>query len=223
MNKKIKTNLILFCSFLLASIIFTILLFTVDVRASFNNPRLGLASMNEKVFNAIGESKVWYYITQILGYLAILVVICFATVGVIQLIKNKSIKKVDKEIIGLGIVYIVIAIIYVFFEKVVVVNYRPVLEDGEVAASFPSSHTLLACVVFSTALLEAKKLIKVKFINENLIFLIEFLVILMAGGRLLSGVHWLSDIIASVLYSGVIVSAYYLTMYYLDQKEVKAE
>ncbi|MBO4623630.1 MAG: phosphatase PAP2 family protein [Bacilli bacterium] len=223
MDKKVRNWLIAFGAFFVLSIVFTILVLTVDVRASFNNPKLGLASMNEKVFNAIGESSFWYYFTQALGYLAILVVVIFAFIGVIQLIKGKSIKKVDKEIIGLGIVYIVIAIIYVFFEKVVVINYRPILEDGEVAASFPSSHTLLACVVFSTALIEAKKLINVKFIKENIIFLIEFLVILMIGGRLLSGVHWLSDIIASVLYSGVIVSGYYLAMYYLDTKTVKEE
>ena len=221
MNKKVKTSLIVFASFFVLSIIFTILLLTVDVRASYNNPKLGLASLNEKVFTTIGESKFWYYFTQVLGYLAILVVVCFAVIGIIQLTKNKSIKKVDKEIIGLGIVYVIIAIIYVFFEKVVVVNYRPILEDGAVAASFPSSHTLLACVVFSTALLEAKKLINIKFIKENLVFLLEFLVILMAGGRLLSGVHWLSDIVASILYSGVIVSGYYLVMYYLDSKKRK--
>lgn len=221
MNKKVKTSLIVFASFFVLSIIFTILLLTVDVRESFHNPKLGLATLNEKVFTTIGESRFWYYFTQILGYLAILVVVCFAVIGVIQLIKNKSIKKVDKEIIGLGIVYVIIAIIYVFFEKVVVVNYRPILKDGVAAASFPSSHTLLACVVFSTALLEAKKLINIKFIKENLVFLLEFLVILMAGGRLLSGVHWLSDIVASILYSGVIVSGYYLSMYYLDSKKEK--
>ena len=100
MNKKIKTCLISCAFFLVASIVFTILLFTVDVRASYYNEKLGLASLNENVFNAIGESKVWYYITQVLGYVAILVVICFAVIGVIQFIKNKSIKKVDKEIIG---------------------------------------------------------------------------------------------------------------------------
>lgn len=219
MDKKFKINLIFLGAFSLLSIIFTVLLSCVDVRSSINNDSLGFASINEKVFYAIGESKLWYYITQAIGYLAILVVICFAVVGVIQLVQRKSLKKVDKEILGLAVVYVLIAIIYVFFEKVVVVNYRPVLEDGEVAASFPSSHTLLACVVFSTALLEAKKLIKINFIHNNIIFVIEFLVILMIGGRLLSGVHWLSDIIASVLYSGVIVSGYYLVMNYLDKKE----
>ena len=91
MDKRVRNWLITFGAFFILSVVFTILLLTVDVRASFNNPKLGLASMNEKVFNAIGESKVWYYITQILGYLAILVVICFAVIGVIQLIKGKSI------------------------------------------------------------------------------------------------------------------------------------
>ena len=119
MNKRVRNWLIAFGAFFILSVVFTVLVLTVDVRASFNNPKLGLASMNEKVFNAIGESKVWYYITQILGYLAILVVVCFAVIGVIQLIKGKSIKKVDKEIIGLGIVYIVIAInIYIIVQAI---------------------------------------------------------------------------------------------------------
>ena len=218
MNKKTKLSLISLIAFFVLAIVFTILLLTVDVKDSINNERLGLATLNENTFIAIGTSKLWYIITQVIGYIAILVVVAFAVIGVIQLIKNKSLKQVDKEIIGLGIVYIVIALIYVFFEKVVVVNYRPVLEDGELAASFPSSHTLLACVVFGTCLLEAKKLINVKFIKDNLIFLVEFIIILMIGGRLLSGVHWLTDIIASVLYSGVIVSGYYFVMYFLNDK-----
>lgn len=219
MNKKAKISLIILGCFFLLSLVFSILLLTVDVRASYNNDKLGLATFNEKVYQTIGESNFWYVLTQILGYLSIAVVIFFAVIGVIQLIKNKSIKKVDKEIIGLGVVYIVIAVIYVFFEKVVVVNYRPILENGERAASFPSSHTLLACVVLSTSLLEAKKLIKNEFIKNNLVYLLEFLVILMIGGRLLSGVHWISDIIASVLYSSVIVSAYYFMMYYFEEKK----
>lgn len=220
MDKNIKTSLIILIIFTILSIAFTLLLSFVDVRSSINNSSLGLATMNEKVFYAIGSSNLWYYITQVLGYLAIAVVITFAVIGIIQLIKRKNIKKVDKEIIGLGITYLLIALIYVFFEKVIIVNYRPILEDGNLASSFPSSHTLLACVVFATALKEARILIKNKFINNNIIFLLEFLVIIMIGGRLLAGVHWLSDIIASVLYSGVIVSLYYLLMFYFDNKQI---
>lgn len=219
MNKRIKICFIFLVSFLFLSIAFSILLLTVDVRGSINNDRLGLATFNENVFYATGESKLWYVVTQIIGILAILIVATFAVIGVIQLIKRKNLLKVDKEIIGLGIVYIIIGIIYLFFDKVVIINYRPVLEDGELAASFPSSHTLLACVVLSTCVLEAKKLIKISFIKNYLIYLCEFLIIIMIGGRLLSGVHWISDIIASVLYSGVIVSAYYLVMFYLDDKK----
>ena len=221
MDKKIKINLIIFISFIVASLLFTILLSTVDVRSSINNPRLGFASINENVFYGLGQSKLWYIITQIIGYLAILVMVTFAVIGIIQLIQRKSIKKVDKEIIGLGIIYVLIALIYIFFEKAVVINFRPILEDGELAPSFPSSHTLLACVVFASSFLEAKKLIKVRFINDYIIFFIEFFVIIMVGGRLLSGVHWLSDIVASVLYSGVIVSGYYLAINYLYSKEIE--
>ena len=223
MGKKVKISLIIFGAFALLSIIFTILVLFVDVRASINNNSLGLATMNEKAYYGIGESKLWYYITQVIGYLAILVVLTFATVGIIQLIKRKSFKKVDKEIIGLGIIYILTGLLYIFFEKVVIVNYRPILEDGELAASFPSSHTLLACVVFPTALLPARLLIKNKFINNNIIFLIEFLVIIMIGGRILSGVHWLSDIIAGALYAGLIASGYYLAIYYLNAKLVDVQ
>ena len=224
MNNKEKISLISLCSFGLLSIIFTILVLFVDVKVNeINNYEIGLCSLNEKVFKAIGENHIWYVITELLGYIAILVIGVFAFFGIFQLIKRKKLKQVDLEIIGLGIVYIVIFVIYVLFDKVLLVNVRPVLESGSdtYESSFPSSHTLLACVVFSSSLLEAKKLISNKFIRNNLIYVIEFLVIIMVGGRLLSGVHWLSDIIAGVLYAGTIVSCYYYVMYKLINKQEK--
>ena len=90
MDKKIKINLIIFISFIVASLLFTILLSTVDVRSSINNPRLGFASINENVFYGLGQSKLWYIITQIIGYLAILVMVTFAVIGIIQLMLLKK-------------------------------------------------------------------------------------------------------------------------------------
>ena len=139
-----------------------------------------------------------YKITEILGYLALLVVGVYGLIGLYQLIKRKSLKKVDKEIIILGIFYVVVICIYVLFEKVVI-NYRPVILDGILEASFPSSHTLLAICVCGSGIIVNNKIFNdykyINIINKCLIVLLILIVI----GRLISGVHWLSDIFGGVI------------------------
>ncbi len=164
---------------------------------------VGLSHINGAVHKFLGESELWYNVTEVLGILAIAVIIMFAIVGLIQLIKRKSLFKVDAEILSLGCLYVAMAAAYVFFE-VVVINYRPNV-TAELEASFPSSHTMLICVVLTSAMILANKYIKPLGARIPLQVVGGAVVATTVVGRLLSGVHWLTDIVGGVLISASLV------------------
>lgn len=211
--KKLKNNALISLSlagiFLLAFLLLTILVKTVDVQAiGPNGSKIGLAALNGAVFNAIGENVLFYNITEFLGLLPFAVAGSFAVLGACQAIKRKSIKKVDLEIYILGAFYIAVIAAYILFE-IVEINYRPILVDGALEASYPSTHTMLAVCIMTTAIIELHRLIKNK---KALLIAADCLCVAIAAaiviGRLLSGVHWTTDIIAGLLLSGALVSLY---------------
>ena len=134
----------------------------------------------------------------------------FAAIGGLQLIYRRSILKVDKEILLLGALYVVTVIFYILFEKVIV-NYRPILmPDGEgLEASFPSSHTMLSCVILGSGLELLKKYArKDKTIQTALTAVFAVMLALIVAGRLLSGVHWFTDILGGILLSVALLNAW---------------
>ena len=207
MKKKCITSAVCFGLFLLL----ILLIKTVDVAAvGPEGTEIGLSKLNVAVHNLFGENLGWYKATNVLGYLAILIGLCFAAMGGLQLIYRRSILKVDKEILLLGALYVVTVIFYIFFEKVIV-NYRPILlPDGEgVEASFPSSHTMLSCVILGSGLQLLKKYGK-KNKTLQLVLTVVFAVMLalIVAGRLISGVHWFTDILGGILLSVALLNAY---------------
>ena len=150
----------------------------------------------------------FYKLTDILGYIAILMVVVYGIVGVIQLINRKSIFKVDKELLLLGGFYVCVLAIYVLFEKVII-NYRPTLIDGVLEASYPSSHTMLSlCICGSAIMINNTLFKKIKFYNyENNVALVLMVSILF--GRIISGVHWFSDILGGVIISVTLLYIFY--------------
>ena len=102
-----------------------------------------------------------YYLTDWLGIVPIAIVLCFAALGAMQLIKRKSIFAVDRSILLLGGFYLSVIAVFLFFE-VAVVNYRPLLIENVLEASYPSSTTMLSVFVFVTAAAEISKRINSK-------------------------------------------------------------
>ena len=179
----------------------------VDVSAiGPEGTEVGLAGINKAIHEALGVNMTLYKITDILGYVALLVAGLFALFGLVQLIKRKSLAKVDGAIYALAGLYVVTIGLYVIFEKVII-NYRPVIMPDEVAleASFPSSHTMLACVILGSAIVMIGKYIDNDMLRKLLIALAAVLLILVVAGRLVSGVHWFTDIVGGVLISGALV------------------
>lgn len=170
---------------------------------------VGLSGANEYFHEKNGVRMGLYELTQWLGYLALAIAAGFGCFGLAQLIRRKNLWKVDREILVLGVLYIVLGGLYVLFEKFVV-NYRPVLLPGETApaASFPSSHTMLALAIFGSAALLSARYVKQRTARTVLYFLCSALGIGTVVLRLLSGVHWLTDIVAGVSLGTGLVELY---------------
>ena len=213
---KNKKNILICVLLVLISIIYTLLVKYVDTSTiGPNGSVVGFSSLNSFVFNLTGNNITLYKITEILGIIPILIALMYAVIGLIQVIDRKSLK-VDKELIALGILYIIVILIYVFFEKCII-NYRPVFIDGILEASYPSSHTLLSICICGSALLINKYLFNNKKIYKyiNIISIISMVLIVL--GRLLSGVHWARDIIGSIIISITLLKI--LETYYLSIKK----
>ena len=154
-------------------------------------------------------NKLLYTVTKLLGVLTIAVAGAFAIFGVVQWIQRRKLLRVDLEIRNLAVLYVVFAALYVFFEKVII-NYRPMImpDETDPEASFPSTHTMLVCVVMGSTILLLRRYIHNKGLRLVLQIVSALIIVVMVIGRLLCGVHWLTDIIGGVLISAALVSAY---------------
>jgi undecaprenyl-diphosphatase len=203
-----KKYLCISISSLLAFALWTLLLRLVDVRAiGPDGSSVGFSALNGFIHEKIGVNMYLYNITDWLGLVPIGVAFGFTILGLIQLIKRKSLLRVDRSILALGVFYIIVVAVYLFFE-IVVINYRPVLIEGCLEASYPSSTTMLVTCVMPSAAMQAKERIKSKALRKGIIIAIIAFIAFMVVGRLLSGVHWITDIIGGALFSLGVVMAY---------------
>ena len=207
MNKK-KRNFVISTILIILAVVFTILVKVVDVKyVGVNETSIGFATLNQFVFKITGVNIIWYHITDWLGIIPIFMAMVYSLIGLIQLIKRKSLFKVDKEIIILGLFYLIVISLYVLFEKVII-NYRPILMNGFLEASYPSSHTLMTICLCGSSIIINKKLFKNKIANIiNVLSLI--IIIITVIGRLISGVHWFTDIIGRILISVALIMNLY--------------
>ena len=208
MEKKSKKMLVLGVSLLLAFVLWTVLVCIVDVRAI--GPRessVGFATLNGFVHSLTGVNWFLYTVTDWLGLVPIAVAFGFAVLGLSQWITRKSLLKVDRSILALGGFYILVMAVYILFEKVVI-NYRPTLIDGYLEASYPSSTTMLVMCVMPTAMMQLHVRIKNKVLGRCVMIAIAAFIAFMVIGRLMSGVHWVTDIIGGALVSAGLVITY---------------
>ena len=171
--------------------------------------RIGLSHLNQFIFDLFGVNMLWYHITDWLGIAAILTAFVFAVTGLVQLIKRRSLLKVDREILSLGGLYIVVIGLYILFENVII-NYRPIImpDNTHPEASFPSSHTMLVCVIMGSAVMLINKYIKNKTLNKTLRAICFAIIGITIIGRLIAGVHWFTDILGGIMISVTLLSLY---------------
>ena len=195
-------------------VIWTVALGFVDVGAiGPQGSRVGFASLNKMVHNITGVHMSLYTVTDWLGLVPFCFIIGFGILGLCEWVKRKSLFKVDFSILTLGGFYIIVMSAYIFFEMFVV-NYRPVLINGILEASYPSSTTMLVMCVMPTSIMQFNSRIKNRGFKKCVNILILAFIVFMVTGRLVSGVHWFSDIIGGALISFGLVMIYYSVSYH---------
>ena len=203
-----KKRMILAAALLAAFTLWTVALCHVDVQAiGPENSTVGFAHINGFVHRLTGVNMSLYTITDWLGLVPVAFGFGFAVLGLVQWIKRKNILQVDASILVLGCFYLLVLAVYILFETVVI-NRRPVLINGYLETSYPSSTTLLVLCVMPTAAMQFYNRIKVTVLRSVVTIAIVVFVAFVIGGRLLSGVHWFSDIVGGILLAGGLVMLY---------------
>ena len=208
MKRTDKKRIFVGAGFLAAFVLWTVLVSLVDIRAiGPNGSSVGFATLNGYVHERTGVNFPLYTITDWLGLVPVGVAFSFAILGLVQWIKRKSLLKVDRSLLALGGFYMVVLAAYIFFE-IVVINYRPTLIDGYLEASYPSSTTMLVMCVMPAAMIQLHARIENDVFRRCVMISIAVFIAFMVIGRLVSGVHWLSDIIGGALISAGLVMIY---------------
>lgn len=218
-SKKYAAGFFLGAGLLAAFAAFTLAVMRVDVQAiGPDGSSVGFASLNGWARALVGVNMTLYNITDLCGVAAIALALGFAVLGLVQLISRRSLKKVDSGVLLMGGFYLLVFAAYVFFEFFVV-NYRPVLIAGALEASYPSSTTVLVMCVMPSAMLLFARLIKRRAVLIAVNAALEIFTAAVVAGRLLSGVHWLTDILGGLLLSAGLVTLYAAALRCADARQ----
>lgn len=195
----------------------TFVLWTVAVRfvdvapIGPNGSAVGFATLNGWFHRLTGVHMSLYVLTDWLGLVPVAVCFAFAVMGLSQWVRRKNIAKVDGDVLLMGGFYVLVLAAYLLFERIVI-NYRPVLIEGVLEASYPSSTTLLTLCVMLAALVWLHCRTAPRWIVAVMVLFTAFMVF----GRLFSGVHWLTDIIGGGLLGGGLTALYATTCDWLN-------
>ena len=171
--------------FLLAFLLWTALIRCADVQAvGPYGTKVGFAVFNLWFHHLTGVHMTIYTITDWLGLVPIAVCLGFGFVGILLL----------------GLYYVLVILAYLIFEMIPI-NYRPILIGGALEASYPSSTTLLVLSVMPTLVFQVGRRWKRKTVKRAVNLFVVLFSAFMVLGRAVSGVHWATDIVGSVLLS----------------------
>ena len=203
---------------ILAFLVWTGMVLCVDVQPlGQNGTNIGLSTLNLRFHQLTGVHFMIYHITDWLGLVPVAVCMMFGGIGLFQLIKRKSLLKVDRDLIILGIYYVIVILGYLVFEMIPI-NYRPILIEGRMEVSYPSSTTLLVLCVMPTLIEQMNRRTKSTIIKK----VIQWFVVLFSGfmviGRMISGVHWITDIVGAVFLSGGLFVLYRSAVLIFDKE-----
>lgn len=208
-------------------LLFTLLVAMVDYKPI--GPRgseVGLAAVNGFLHSHFGYNDLFYVLSKLLGYICFLIPVINAGVALRDICRKKSLFKIGPDVLGAFVIYVLMAFFYVLFNTVVL-NSRPVLMDGQLEVSYPSSHTLLGITLCLTAALQLNfrdRNLERKVRNQRILIALGVLVVVT---RFFSGVHWFTDIVGGVLL-GLTLTALYVPLvrligrlFYKDKRKAK--
>ena len=218
MKQHAKREILSGTALILAFVLWTVLIQTVDVRpVGVNGTNVGFAAVNTWFHRLTGVHMGLYTVTDWLGLVPIAVCIGFGILGLLQWLRRKSIAKVDRDILLLGGYYILVILGYLIFEMIPI-NCRPILINGAMEASYPSSTTLLVLSVMPTLLFQVNRRARGQSVRRMTAAFVVLFSAFMVIGRLVAGVHWLTDIVGSVLLSAGLYSLYRAAVLEMDHK-----
>lgn len=221
MKRSGKHLLVIGGALIVAFAIWTILVLMVDVQPiGQNGTDVGFATFNVWFHRLTGVHMSLYVITDWLGLVPIFVCMIFAGIGLVQLIKRKSLFKVDYDILILGIYYLIVIFCYVIFEMFPI-NYRPLLIEGVLEASYPSSTTLLVLSVMMALHFESNIRIDNILLRKTVCSITNIFSVFMVISRLVSGVHWVTDIVGSVILSTGLFCVYKSIVCVIDKNRLE--
>ena len=208
MNNEARKKMLIAVGMFIAFILWTIGVYLINVQPiGPEETTVGFATVNQYIHHFTGVHMALYVITDWLGLVPICFAIGFSILGLCQWIGRRKIGNVDFSLWILGGFYIVVVASYLIFENVII-NYRPILIDGNLEVSYPSSTTLLVICVMYTAMLQLQDRIQNKVLNRCTSYIIKAFIAFMVIGRFISGVHWFSDIIGGILLSISLIQTY---------------
>ena len=201
MGKNGKDLLCVGCMLIVAFVVWTWLIQIVDVQSvGVKGTNIGFAAFNTWFHELTGVHMTIYVITDWFGLIPIFVCMMFGGIGLVQLVRRRSLLKVDCDIVLLGVYYVIVIFGYLIFEMIPI-NYRPILIEGFMEASYPSSTTLLVLSVMPTLIFQVNRRLENIVVKKTICILTSIFSAFMVIGRLVSGVHWFTDIVGSIMLS----------------------
>ena len=208
MNKSKKKSLLMGSISLAMFAVWTVLILTVDVQPlGQNGTSIGFATFNCWFHHFTGVNMAIYTITDWMGLVPVVICLIFAGIGLVQLIKRRSIFRVDADIMILGVYFVIVFLAYAIFEMIPI-NYRPILIEGIMEASYPSSTTLLVLSVMPALVEQIKRRLSGIRVKQIITIAAIAFSVFMVTGRLISGVHWFTDIVGGELLSAGLYMLY---------------
>ncbi len=207
--KKSGKQVLLFGGILIVAFaVWTALIQSVDVQPlGQNGTSIGFATFNCWFHHFTGVNMAIYTITDWMGLVPVVICLIFAGIGLVQLIKRRSLFRVDADIMILGVYFVIVFLAYAIFEMIPI-NYRPILIEGIMEASYPSSTTLLVLSVMPVLIEQIQRRLSGIGVKRIITIAAIAFSVFMVTGRLISGVHWFTDIVGGVLLSAGLFKLY---------------
>lgn len=220
MSEKTKNGFLLTVILLVGFLIYTMCVMYVDAKPmGLDGTKIGFASLNVPIHQFLGFNKAFYYLSKGIGVITFIVAGFFAALTVIEMFIRKGIFKADQSLYALCVIYVLVIIAYVLFDKLAI-NFRPIDMGEGLEPSYPSTHTMLAVVVFVTGAIQLKYRLDESVIKRTVIIVLYALNGLMILFRMLSGVHWFTDILGGVIIGAVFISLYINMLSFINDKKV---
>lgn len=208
MKKNENKSLLIGSLFLAIFAVWTVLIQAVDVQPlGQNGTGIGFAAFNCWFHHFTGVNMEIYTITDWMGLVPVIICLSFAGIGLVQLMKRRSLFRVDADIMILGVYFVIVFLAYAIFERIPI-NYRPILIEGRMEASYPSSTTLLVLSVMPALIEQIQRRLSDVTAKRIITIAAIAFAVFMVTGRLVSGVHWFTDIVGGVLLSAGLFQLY---------------